>query len=490
MQFISCFVKEQKRYTRAELKALLVLPNDEVGGFISRLKSFGILKAVRETTAQKDMSELSDEDVVVSDSENSDDNVYYVFPFVGVITVGPRVLKCYPKYISSTDEPLSEMKQILQVLRRYGAKEQRIQMFNGDGQTSHFNLLAIILYLFDDYFQYGLYSQIESILEINGDGEIQWEKTISDGFAFIKNNRPNYIELYTKKSVNQENDYFCELHKYVLSACTKELSESGLLSLFDIEPQALSEKEASDFGDNEYILYRLESELNIQFNSRKQILLKTLYAFFSQRKTSQDICGFSMYGTTSFNLVWENVCSETLGNRLKTPLRRLLLPHMLPGQYDPRANLIDIIEKPKWFGVTRDGETFQKEASETLIPDLICINNVNGEYLFCIFDAKYYCIQLERNKVLRGQPGVGDVTKQYLYQLAYTHFADDCGFHTVKNCFLCPTEKDAVVALGAAKMEMLSALGLENLQIRLIPAKRIFDCYLSRSTYPYEDLQL
>lgn len=490
MRFISCYIKEQKRYTRSELKTILALPNDELGRYISRLKAFGVLKAVRESVQQKDMSELTDEDVVISDSENPDDNVLYVFPFVGVITIGQRVLKCYPKYIAVNTDPLHEMKQVLQVLRRYGAREQKIQMFNGDGQTKQFNLLAVILFLFDDYIQYGLYSQSENIIELNGEGEIQWEKTISDGFVFIRNNRPNYVELFTKRSKNQENDYFRELHKYVLTVCTQELIESGLLTLFDIEPQVLSEKAMSEFGEKEYILYRLESELNVQFNSRKQILLKTLYAFFSQRKTEQDHYGFSMFGTNSFNLVWEKVCSEVLGNKLNTQLQYLPLPAGVPETYSPDSCLIDIIEKPQWEGLSPDGLAFIKEATDTLTPDLICINQHGNNTTFCIFDAKYYCIQLDRNKALRGQPGVGDITKQYLYQLAYSQFVQECGINSTRNCFLSPSEEDEVIPLGSASMEMLTNLGLQRIQIRLLPAKIMFDYYLSRKQLPYEMLGL
>ena len=33
-----------------------------------------------------------------------------------------------------------------------------------------------------------------------------------------------------------------------------------------------------------------------------------------------------MYGTNSFNLVWEDVCAEVFNNKLKTQLRHLPLP--------------------------------------------------------------------------------------------------------------------------------------------------------------------
>lgn len=54
-----------------------------------------------------------------------------------------------------------------------------------------------------------------------------------------------------------------------------------------------------------------------------------------------------------------------------------------------------------------------EQGGRYLIPDLISIPCIDGQDWFIIFDAKYYNLQLEKGKSLRGNPGVGDVTKQY-----------------------------------------------------------------------------
>ena len=76
---------------------------------------------------------------------------------------------------------------------------------------------------------------------------------------------------------------------------------------------------------------------------------------------------------------------------------------------------------------------------------------------------------------------MGDVTKQYLYQLAYKEFINAHHITKVRNCFLMPTEQDEIVIKGVAKMSILENLGLENIQIRLIPATKLYDYYLSDS---------
>ena len=95
--------------------------------------------------------------------------------------------------------------------------------------------------------------------------------------------------------------------------------------------------------------------------------------------------------------------------------------------------------------------TFCKDAQETLIPDLISIVRSGAQTAFVIFDAKYYCIQLEPNRPVKNQPGVGDVTKQYLYQLAYHEFTQQHDITHIRNCFLMPTE-DAKKRIADKKM--------------------------------------
>ena len=485
MDFVSVYIREQKRYTKKELLEMFRFNDTEIEKFIKELKSYGILKAVKNEPTQKDLTELNEEDIEITDDTLANDELYYVFTFVGVITFGNRVLKCYPKYIT-TAEPYEEIKQVLKVLNKYSSSEQIIKMFNGDEKKGSFNLLAVILYLMQDFYENGIYSNSEDIIEVNGEGNILWNQTISDGFAIINEDKPYYVELFTQHSIDDEYDYFTRLHKTVLTECCKQLDETGLLGLFEFDTLDLSEETMDDFGENEYILYRIQSELNVQFNTRRQLLLKSIYAYISQQKTLTDQSCVSLFGTTSFNLVWEKVCADVFDNKLALSLGKIKLPKPLKEGYNKNYKLIDIIDKPQWIGKNEVGEPFMKESAETLIPDLIGIYDDT----FVIFDAKYYCIQLEEKKVLRGQPGVGDVTKQYLYQLAYKNFIIDHGMTAVKNCFLIPTEKNEVVDLGYARIKMLEALGLENIAIRLMPAKDMFHCYLESKRKTFKDALL
>lgn len=199
-----------------------------------------------------------------------------------------------------------------------------------------------------------------------------------------------------------------------------------------------------------------------------------------------------MFGTNSFNLVWEKVCAEVMDNQLKKPIGGLWLSVPLAEQYSDMRykNLIDLIDKPQWSGTAPSGEPFKKQAEDTLIPDLVSIVNVDGDYQFIIFDAKYYNIQLEHNKKLRGQPGIESITKQYLYQLAYQPFVEAHQISTVRNCFLMPTASTEIIEKGTVSLAMLSNLGLQDIQVRLLPAKMMYRHYIENTKMDIQELHL
>ena len=112
MGFISRYVREQKRYTKNEIKSIFSFSESEAESFIRRLKSFGIMKAVKNTAGQRDLSDLSDADIEIADDTGESSECFYVFTYVGVLTIGDRVVKCFPKYITQNDAPDTEMKQV------------------------------------------------------------------------------------------------------------------------------------------------------------------------------------------------------------------------------------------------------------------------------------------------------------------------------------------------------------------------------------------
>lgn len=456
------------------------LNNQSVLIFIKRLRLKGVLKRVKNTIKQKNSTDWLDEDMEIFGDDFENENCLYLFMFVGVLTIDNIIILSFPKYLLTESEPFEEMKEVIKVLKKYNSKEIIVPPYSGFDDQTEFNFLSVCLYIINDYYENGIYTNQKEIIETNGEGEILWDNTINDTLALIIRNKPYYLELKTKNVDNDETDYISRLHKCIITDCCKKLKEAKLLDLFEIDVLHLSDEELENFGEKEYIIYKLQSELNVQFVTKKQILLKTLCMYLEHSKSFKEQFGLSTYGTNSFYNVWEKACASVFDNKLNTILSNLNLPASLHKFYESKNNdtLLEIIEKPKWayFG----SEMKEHDAGGTLKPDLISLYEVENGLCFGIFDAKYYNLQLDKDD-LQNAPGVSDITKQYLYQLAYNDFISKHEFSYIANAFLMPSEDDGFKLIGEAKMNILEGLSephLINISVMKLSAREIFKHYL------------
>lgn len=481
------FFREKKHYSLQEIADNLKnIDMEETRRIVGILKKYGVIKAVKN---QADFEDLSNENIVLTDVVDNSSEIEYIFDYVGVVAVEGQVFKCYPKYIKSTECLFENLKQVLKVIRKYNASEQLIYLFNGEDDSRIFNKLAVALHLLETYYADGLYTNQKDIIETNGEGEILWDKTINETFAIIQDNKPYYVELQTQNTVDNDYDYFRRLHECVLTQCSKELVDTGLLDLFELKEVDLTQENLSDFGDMSYILYRLQSEIQTQYITRKQNLLKTIYTYIANAKIDKNDISYSLYGTNSFNLVWEKVCAANFENVLDKKIVDLPLSDSTRNKSEYKnMTLREVIKAPRWKN-TKHPNVIEPKV-KTLKPDLVCIYPVDEQkkdYCFGIYDAKYYCIdyQVHEGKAsISGQPGVGDVTKQYLYQLAFDNFIGKQGYRYVQNVFLCPDEVGDK-QYGWVQMDILNHIGnkkLENIAVVKLCASKMYQLYLDNQT--------
>ncbi len=85
----------------------------------------------------------------------------------------------------------------------------------------------------------------------------------------------------------------------ILHVCTVELRMPICWIFFDIIGVDISDEKIDSFGDKEYIWVVLPKGARCScLNTRKQLLLKTLYAYIANSKPHWTIwTGFSMFGT-------------------------------------------------------------------------------------------------------------------------------------------------------------------------------------------------
>lgn len=204
-------------------------------------------------------------------------------------------------------------------------------------------------------------------------------------------------------------------------------------------------------------------------------------SFILSQNTRETKEGILLFGTSHFEYVWQDVCSFAFGDVLREKLKDL--PGGLARKYLPwkEKRLQELIEKPVWT----DKEGGISVETETWRPDGICIYPNNNGWTFSIQDAKYYCIRMGKDQngrgFVEGQPGIGDVAKQYFYLLAYKDFIESQGYEQVKNVFLCPNTEERCQNEKSVKLETLGqmiALGEGRIDVIGLPVKEMFMLYL------------
>lgn len=435
------------------------------------LKSLSFMNIVRRGLSSSDKVELEDL-LEVEDLDELNDKIdknIFIFKFVGVITVGEVCLIIYPKYIKDVVEDKNndykKLRQILDVIRKYKSKEQK-QSLISTNEGAFFNLLAITLELIIRYHEDGLYSRDQDIIETNGFGEILWEKSINESNMYFIDDSPLYLDLFTQNIESNESDYFRLLHQVVITESCMRTKD--ILNVMGVEPLTLSSLNIDFFGNRDFIVHKINQELSNQFVTKKQEILNLIKSYVLNSDTSSISEDLSFVGTTSFNLVWEDVCAVVMGNNLNTPLKELGLSYSEDNRKS--ALLKDVIKKPSWEHY-ESGKIHL--ARKSLEPDLIVVEDNK----LSIYDAKYYKIKLDEDGVSH-QPGIQDVMKQYLYELAFRQLADENKLMIHKNAFLMPIDGIKDIVLGEASFPVLTGINnrsLNNIQVILLPCKIMFD---------------
>lgn len=409
-----------------------------------------------------------------NNSENGDEDCFK-FKYVGLIIFDDIIINCYPKYIGNENNIKNDFKEIVKVIKHYFDRKDKKEYETFDYGINNldnipFNLISVMLFFIEDYFENGVYSKFQNTLEVNGNGEIDWNRTINGNFPIIVNNKPYYVEFKTKSKFNNLFSYFRLLHEYIITDCSNYLKNAGLLDTLGLTSVEISENTLDNFGQIDFILNKLSQELNIEFNTHKRKLLHLMYSYIKHKDSLTSDDSLVIYGTSSYHVVWEDMCKVIFNDKLNCELSKLF-PEL---ENDNPETLISIIEKPKWI---LDGT--QYVADKTLIPDIISFHKKKeGKKDFIIFDAKYYQYKLKGTKI-EHQPGIRSVTKQYLYQLAYREFIKNHEFDEVKNAFLLPYDGNDVENKGKVELKILSDLCLEDIQVILLPASEVNQLYLT-----------
>ena len=418
-------MQEGKGYTYSQIIDYFNKDIETTDKIIKELIKKGIIRKQDKEYKKSNDYEIDIDTDKIEISKEEDKEYIYIFKYVGIILLFDTYFFIYPKYIENIEEDkkngYKKFKQILKVINKYKNTKEQKQMLYGTLYTDEFHLLPLALEFINDYNDNGIYINYKDVVRENEDGEILWEKTINEQNVYIIEDVPIYLDLYTRDNTIDKDDLFTRLHRCIISELSKRMID--IFEILEIDPVIISSEDIDNFGDKEYLIYRINQELTQQFVTRKQEILKRMIVYINQEGTNLGEEKISLIGTNSFNLIWEDVCSVVMGNSIKKDLSELNLNK--GNSNKDIKKLEDIISKPIWKRNKYDNDDSGKKV-ETLKPDIISINN--GK--LSIYDAKYYKVDSydkDNNDIKLNYeanlPGVSDVTKQYLYELAFKDFA-------------------------------------------------------------------
>lgn len=466
-------LQELQPYSLMELQAIFPVDEIELNNILKSLSLMNIMKRLSKDTSKIELEDFLELDDIENLTTQFEGNMY-VFKYVGMLTIGDTCLIIYPKYVKEyKKDELNNyivLKQLIAVIRKYQSKKQN-QGLGDLKDSSNFNLLSITLDLITNYLEHGLYRNDRRIVEMNGTGEILWDKTINESTAYFSKGAPIYLDTFTIKRENNEQDYFRRLHAAIITEACNSMKD--ILEIIDVECINLSDEKKENFGSLEYIIYRLNQELSTQFVTYRQNVIHLIKRYILEENNRDVSEKISFVGTNSFNLVWEDVCSVAMDDCTNKSIKELGLSY----KENKKQSLLlsDVISKPNWKH-TQSGKTYL--AKKTLIPDIVSIHGKN----FSIYDAKYYKITLNERE-LKNQPGVGDVTKQYLYELAYKDFIKENDLIVENNAFLMPTDGNEEIRIGTVSFEIFHGMGninFKDIEVILKPCDEMYKKYLSK----------
>lgn len=355
-----------------------------------------------------------------------DSNNKIKFTFVGFIYFEEKLLMILPKYMEQpkSNKNFSKIRQIVQLLLKYSQNKadltiEELETFGHFSDESPSNLFVLADFLMTDFTENGLYKTDIISKNINGLGEIEWNETMEQQDMFLIDNSPFYPYFFTTDLQLDEEHIIYQIHQAILNEVSAFFNKFEVFNVFNYKSLNFNVT-LEEIGDFNYLISCIDKELQVEFSDRKLQLLKALKSYILNEKFESTTKGIKLFGTRTFHVIWEKVCSYVFGN-----------------QYDIFKKFIP---KPFW----KDLGTGITVREPTLIPDILIHDNDTKS--FFILDAKYYLthfVQNENRFDIIHNPGIGDLTKQYLYEQALRKKSQIVKESECYNIFLMPTEKDS-----------------------------------------------
>ncbi len=309
------------------------------------------------------------------------------------------------------------------------------------------------IWLIRDYFNNGLYQEIEKKYSQKSHGKISWKKTLNSEHYF-ENNGVIYINPYYESSV-QRSSLITDLNNYCLHKSFKYI---GFLFGKVYLPEC-NLKEELIKNNIKYYIDVLNKELVKSFNDRKKLLLTNMKRIL-ELSFDESFENQPTYGIRRYEYAWEKMVNDAFGSKID-------ISKFFPNAY---WNLQGRVEEDK----------------TKLRPDSILIDK--GAKKLCILDAKYYKYGITGN--IYDLPHTDSIQKQITYG---DHISNNPQMYHVDknnifNAFILPFNKekepfrcdDNIKYMGFASSawrDKKEAYNYEKISLLLVDTKYMIDCF-------------
>lgn len=399
------------------------------------------------------------------------------FSYVGIVLVKGKTIFISPKYLRCKDEAkeIQSLKQIIKLLNEFSVREKldknNLENFSLEQETLEDNLIPIICFLLDDYIENNIYENEIDSSELNGDGEINWDKTIDLVDPIVINSQWFYSDLITNKIIIDNDRYITRLHGAVINECMEFLRSTGLNFVLTYNVDNI-ENSLEGLDEVDRIEREIENEIMIQFNDRKKRVLQAIKAYIAKRSDTSEI-NLLLYGTRNFKWVWEVICGYVFDNEFVNSGKK--------SKYK-----IYEIEPPKWYidnrnNLESDDSNEYEMKKNRLTPDILKVVVYDDIRCLLILDAKYYNLRIE-NECLKGNPGIDDITKQYLYHTALKKYIEKNNINKIINAFLFPCELKTNVQ-GEVVLDFMKQFSDININLIKLNVDEVINMYCCYKKY-------
>lgn len=331
----------------------------------------------------------------------------------------------------------------------------------GDNNEIPFNSF---IWMISDYFNNGLYQEIDKRYAQKAHGKINWKRTLNSEHYFT-NNSVIFINPFYETNV-QKSSIITELNNYCLH---KSVEYIGFLFGNIIFPEC-NLKESFVKDNLRYYIDILNKELSKSFNDRKKLLIthikRILEMSFDDSFENQ-----ATYGTRRYEYAWEKMVNSTLGSKID-------ISKFFPNAY--------------W-----NIKGKKQEDRSKLRPDSIYIDRKYNKLY--ILDAKYYKYGITGN--ISDLPHTDSIQKQITYGDHISNHYEIYGFekNNIYNAFIIPFNRHSEPFLSEDNMKYMGYANsawrdktqfrnYERISLLLIDMKYMIDCFYEKEKVDLENL--